>query len=196
MQNDESDLFLQEMSGVTPLSQDAVLLENGEFSPTLAQQARRKAAEQEMEYDANYLSMEYVDLVKPDEPFTYKKDGVQDGVYRNLRLGKYQLDATLNLLGKSLSDARRELFFFLEDCHKRGIRTLLIQHGMGRNSKPHPAILRSYVFKWLPQIATVLACNTAQKQHGGYSATYVLLQKNAEQKRENRELHSKRGAQK
>lgn len=192
MQNDDFDLFLQEMDGVKPLSQDSVLPDNTEFSPTLAQQARRKAAEQEMEYDANYLSMEYVDLVKPDEPFTYKKDGVQDGVYRNLRLGKYQTDATLNLLGKSLSDARRELFYFIEDCHKRGIRTLLIHHGMGRNSKPHPAILRSYVFKWLPQMPIVLACNTAQKQHGGYAATYVLLQKNAEQKRDNRERHAKR----
>lgn len=194
MPNDDADLFLQEMSGVKPLDQDEVALLPGEFSPTLAQQARRKAAEQEMEYDANYLSMEYVDLVKPDEPFSYKKDGVQEGVYRNLRLGKYQLDATLNLLGKTLVEARSQLFGFIEDCHRRGIRTLLIHHGMGRNSKPHPAILRSYVFKWLPQMPIVLACHTAQKQHGGYSATYVLLQKNADQKRDNRERHSKRGS--
>ena len=109
MQNEDLDLFLQEMAGVKPLSQDEVMPDSGEFSPTLAQQARRKAAEQEMEYDANYLSMEYVDLVKPDEPFSYKKDGVQEGVYRNLRLGKYQLDATLNLLGKSLTDVRRHI---------------------------------------------------------------------------------------
>lgn len=192
MQDHDLDLFLQEMADVKPLQQDEILQQNGEFMPTLAQQARRKAAEQEMEYDPNYLSMEYVDLVKPDEDFAYKKDGVQEGVYRNLRLGKYQMDATLNLLGKTLTEARSQLFHFVEDCHKRGIRTLLIHHGMGRNSKPHPAILRSYVFKWLPQIPVVLACHTAQKHHGSYSATYVLLQKNAEQKRENRERHTKR----
>lgn len=192
MQEHDLDLFLQEMADVKPLQQDEILQQNGEFMPTLAQQARRKAAEQEMEYDPNYLSMEYVDLVKPDEDFAYKKDGVQEGVYRNLRLGKYQMDATLNLLGKTLTEARSQLFHFVEDCHKRGIRTLLIHHGMGRNSKPHPAILRSYVFKWLPQIPVVLACHTAQKHHGSYSATYVLLQKNAEQKRENRERHTKR----
>lgn len=191
MQDEELDIFLQEMAGVKPLPQDAVLLSNGEFCPTLAQQARRKAAEQEMEYDAHYLSLEYVDLVKPDDTFAYCKDGVQQGVYRNLRLGKYQLDATLNLLGKSLVEARSALSHFITDCHQRGIRTLLVHHGLGRNSKPHPAILRSYVFKWLPQFAPVLAAHSAQRQHGGASATYVLLQKNAEQKRENRERHSK-----
>ncbi len=191
MQQDEFELFLQEMADVKPLSQDAVLQQNGEFSPTLAQLARRKAAEQEMEYDPHYLSMEYVDLVKPDDVFAYCKDGVQQGVYRNLRLGKYQLEATLNLLGKSLQEARSQLLQFITDCHKRGVRTLLIQHGMGRHSKPHPAILRSYVFKWLPTFEPVLAAHTAQRQHGSYSATYVLLQKNAEQKRENRERHTR-----
>lgn len=192
MQHEELDLFLAEMSGVKPLAHDAVAPQAGEFSPTLSQQARRKAAEQEIEYDEHYLSMEYVELVKPDDVFAYCKDGVQQGVYRNLRLGKYQLDATLNLLGKSLVEARSALQQFIYECHTRGVRTLLIQHGMGRHSKPHPAILRSYVFKWLPTFSVVLAAHTAQRQHGSYSATYVLLQKNAEQKRENRERHSKR----
>lgn len=192
MQEDDLELFLSEMADVKPISQDAVLQASGEFSPTLAQQARRKAAEQEMEYDPHYLSMEYVELVKPDDVFAYCKDGVQQGVYRNLRLGKYQLDATLNLLGKTLVEARSALQQFITDCHQRGVRTLLIQHGMGRDSKPHPAILRSYVFKWLPAFSVVLAAHTAQRQHGGYSATYVLLQKNAEKKRENRERHTKR----
>ena len=192
MANDELEMFLQEMSGVKRLDADVLADENGAGSPTLAQLARRKAAELEPEYDPNYLSMEYVDLVKPDEILAYKKDGVQEGVYKNLRLGKYQVDATLMLLGKSLVEARSELAQFVLDCHQRGIRTLLVHHGMGRDSKPHPAILRSYTFKWLQQIPQVLACHTALKAQGGYAATYVLLQKNAEQKRENREMHQKR----
>lgn len=185
-------LFLQEMADVKRLNSDTLTIRNGEQEPTLAQLARRKAATLEPEYDANYLSMEYVDLVAPDEIVGYKKDGVQEGVYKNLRLGKYQIDATLMLLGKNLTDARRGLFDFVADCHQRGIRTLLVHHGMGRDSKPHPAILKSYTFKWLQQIPEVLACHSAQKIHGSSAATYVLLQKNAEQKRENRERHQKR----
>lgn len=192
MANDELEMFLQEMSGVKRLDTDVLAGENGAGAPTLAQLARRKAAELEPEYDPNYLSMEYVDLVKPDEILAYQKDGVQEGVYKNLRLGKYQVDATLMLLGKSLVEARSALSQFVLDCHQRGIRTLLVHHGMGRDSKPHPAILRSYTFKWLQQIPQVLACHTALKAQGGYAATYVLLQKNADQKRENREMHQKR----
>lgn len=192
MHDEELDLFLQEMAGVKRLNADALADLNGEHNPSLAQLARRKAAEQEMEYDPNYLTMEYVDLVAPDDVIAYKKDGVQDGVYKNLRLGKYQMDATLNLLGKTLIEARAALYSFIADCHLRGIRTLLIHHGMGRDSKPHPAILKSYCFKWLPLMPEVLACHTALKPHGGYAATYVLLQKNAEQKRENRERHQKK----
>lgn len=192
MQNDDLDIFMREMAGVRKLEQDVLMAENGESAPSLAQLARRKAAEQEPEYDADYLSMEYVDLVKPDEVLAYKKDGVQDGVYKNLRLGHYQIDATLMLLGKTLVEARSALANFVEDCHQRGIRTLLIHHGMGRDSKPHPAILKSYTYKWLLQMPPILALHTAQKQHGGYAATYVLLSKNAEQKRVNREMHQKR----
>ncbi|WP_337879076.1 DNA endonuclease SmrA [Rheinheimera sp.] len=192
MQDEDLELFLQEMAGVKRLKADALADPNGEHQPSLAQLARRQAAEQEMEYDPNYLSMEYVDLVKPDEVLAYKKDGVQEGVYRNLRLGKYQLEATQMLLGKGLVEARAALFQFVHECHQRGIRTLLVHHGMGKESKPHPAILKSYCFKWLQQIPEVLACHTAQKQHGGYAATYILLQKNADQKRENRERHQKR----
>lgn len=192
MAADDLELFLQEMADVKPLKADVLTDVNGEQAPTLAQLARRKAAELEPEYDANYLSMEYVDLVMPDQVLAYKKDGVQEGVYKNLRLGKYQVDATLMLLGKNLTAARRALFEFVADCHQRGIRTLLVHHGMGRDSKPHPAILKSYCFKWLQQIPEVLACHSAQKIHGSSAATYVLLQKNSEQKRENRERHQKR----
>lgn len=191
MADEDLTLFLQEMADVKRLNADVFIDENGEHQPSLAQLARRKAAETEPEYDANYLSMEYVDLVSPDELLAYKKDGVQAGVYKNLRLGKYQIDATLMLLGKNLTDARRAIFDFVADCHQRGIRTLLVHHGMGRESKPHPAILKSYTFKWLQQMPQVLACHTAQKPHGSYAATYVLLQKNAEQKRENRDRHQK-----
>jgi DNA-nicking Smr family endonuclease len=191
MADDDFTLFLQEMADVKRLKTDVLTDENGEHLPTLAQIARRKAAELEPEYDANYLRMEYVELVTPDEVLAYKKDGVQEGVYKNLRLGKYQIDATLMLLGKNLTEARRALFEFVADCHLRGIRTLLIHHGMGRDSKPHPAILKSYSYQWLKQIPAVLACHTAQKIHGSYAATYVLLQKNAEKKRENRDRHQK-----
>ncbi|MDZ7902194.1 MAG: Smr/MutS family protein [Rheinheimera sp.] len=96
------------------------------------------------------------------------------------------------LLGKTLVEARSALGNFINDCHTRGIRTLLIHHGMGRDSKPHPAILKSYTFKWLMQLPEVLACPYCAKESWWLCGNMRLLSKNAEQKRENRERHQKK----
>ncbi|EKE82106.1 DNA endonuclease SmrA [Idiomarina xiamenensis] len=192
MSDDEFELFRQEMKGVTPLAGEQVADIKQAFQPTLAQQERRRAAEQKLEQDRNFLSTEYVDLVDPDELISFRRDGVQHGVFKRLRLGKYQLDASLNLHDHSLREARVALFNFVDDCHQRGIRSALIIHGMGKHSKPHPALIKSYVNKWLRELSAVMAFHSAQRQHGGYGAVYIMLRKNDEQKLLNRERHSKK----
>ncbi|WP_440053665.1 DNA endonuclease SmrA [Pseudoalteromonas sp. T1lg65] len=189
----DEELFLASMGDVVPLAQDKrTELHRHQNEPTISQLARREAAEQEVEFDPNFLSTEYVDLLDPYDLLNYKKDGVQEGVYKNLRLGKYQIDATLDLNGKPFREARRALFEFILDCHKRSIRVLLIRHGIGLKSKPFPAILKSYTNKWLQEMPQVLAYHSALSCHGGTGSTYVLLKKSEERKIENRERHAKR----
>ncbi|NTS78423.1 DNA endonuclease SmrA [Catenovulum sp. SM1970] len=190
---DEWALFQQEMADVKPLTQDKQNLTN-KTEPSLAQQARKEAAEQELEDDPNNLSTEYIEPVDPFDVIEYKKSGVQEGVYRKLRLGQYQIDANLNLHHFSVREARRELFNFIQESYQKSIRSLLIVHGVGKDSKPYPAVLKSHVNKWLTEMDCVLAFHTAIKAHGGYGATYVLLRKSEEKKRENRERHLKRRA--
>ncbi|MCF2907892.1 MULTISPECIES: DNA endonuclease SmrA [Pseudoalteromonas] len=189
----DEELFLASMGDVVPLAQDKKAeLRRQQNEPTLAQLARREAAEQEQDFDPNFLSTEYVDLLDPHDLLSYKKDGVQQGVFKNLRLGKYQIDATLDLHGKPFREARKSLFDFITDCHQRSIRVLLIRHGIGLKSKPFPAILKSYCNKWLQEMPQILAFHTALSCHGGNGATYVLLKKSEEKKVENRERHAKR----
>ncbi|WP_046005748.1 DNA endonuclease SmrA [Pseudoalteromonas rubra] len=189
----DEELFLASMGDVVPLAQDKKAeLRRQQNEPTLAQLARREAAEQEQDFDPNFLSTEYVDLLDPHDLLNYKKDGVQQGVFKNLRLGKYQIDATLDLHGKPFREARKSLFDFITDCHQRSIRVLLIRHGIGLKSKPFPAILKSYCNKWLQEMPQILAFHTALSCHGGNGATYVLLKKSEEKKVENRERHAKR----
>ncbi|WP_125779081.1 DNA endonuclease SmrA [Pseudoalteromonas rubra] len=191
----DEELFLASMGDVVPLAQDKKAeLRRQQNEPTLAQLARREAAEQEQEqdFDPNFLSTEYVDLLDPHDLLSYKKDGVQQGVFKNLRLGKYQIDATLDLHGKPFREARKSLFDFITDCHQRSIRVLLIRHGIGLKSKPFPAILKSYCNKWLQEMPQILAFHSALSCHGGNGATYVLLKKSEEKKVENRERHAKR----
>ena len=45
--------------------------------------------------------------------------------------------------------------------------------------------------RWLRELDVVQAFNSAQPQHGGTGAVYVLLRKSEEKKRENRERFSK-----
>ncbi|MDN7124676.1 DNA endonuclease SmrA [Pseudidiomarina terrestris] len=191
--SDDFDEFLQEMAGVKPLASDVI--EPQKAKPTAAQAARRKAAEKNLEDDINYLSMEFVDFVEPEAMVEFRRDGVQHGVFKRLKQGQYTIEATLDLHHHSLRRAREALFEFIQLCHRRGVRSAIVVHGMGRHSKPHPALLKSYVAKWLQQLEPVMAYHSAQRHHGGAGSVYVMLRKNAEQKHENRELHQKRQKQ-
>ncbi|HAS13831.1 MAG TPA: DNA endonuclease SmrA, partial [Idiomarina abyssalis] len=157
-----------------------------------AQKERRRAAEAEEAENENFLSTEYVDLVEPDDVIEFHRDGVQAGVFKRLKQGRYSMEASLNLHHHTLAEARTALFNFVKDCHAAGVRTALIIHGMGKHTKPHPALIKSYVNKWLRELEPVLAFHSAQRPHGGRGAAYIMMKKNAEQKQKNREKHAKR----
>ena len=192
MSFNDFDLFLSSMEDVKPLKHDTAQFDSTKQGPSLAQQEKRKAAECDLAIDENYLRSEFVELLDPHAILAFKKDGVQGQVYKNLRLAKYQLDATLDLHGQPLQRARSTLFNFIDDCHKRNIRVVLIRHGIGIKNKSQPGILKSYTNKWLQEIPAVLAFHSALKHHGGSGATYVMIKKSDEKKHENREIHSKR----
>ena len=187
------DLFLSSMEDVKPINHDTVTPISNSHSATLAQQEKRKAAQINLANDENYLQSEHVEILDPLAILSFKKDGVQSAVFKNLRLAKYKVDATLDLHGQLLKNARNTLFSFIADCHQRNIRVVLIRHGIGIKNKAKPGILKSYVNKWLQELPQVLAFHTALRHHGGGGATYVLLKKSEEKKHENREIHSKRG---
>ena len=118
----------------------------------------------------------------------FKRPGIQNGVYRKLRLGHYQLDARLDLHRFAIKQAREEVFSFIGEASHLGLRTLLIVHGKGHSKAngDKTAVLKGYVNQWLRELEAVQAFHSAQPQHGGTGAVYVLLRKSAEQKRENR----------
>ncbi|EKP0276745.1 DNA endonuclease SmrA [Aeromonas bestiarum] len=188
--DDELSLFLQEVADVRPIRSDNTLSLTGTSAPTEAQLARRQAATAE-QLTLDQLSMEAVELLDPHAIVGFKRDGVQEGVYKKLRLGKYELQASLDLHQNTLNEARRSLVQFIADCEVRDIRCLLILHGKGERSTPR-AQLKSHVSAWLPQLPAVMAMHSAERRHGGSGALYVLLRKSERKKVENRERHQKR----
>ena len=184
-------LFLAEMDGVAPLAEShlRVRAESPE-APSLAQLARRQAAASTGK-DSNTLTLGEVPPVDPFDEIAFKRDGVQTGVYRKLRLGRYPQEATLDLHRMTVREAREAVWRFVHDAQRAGLRSVIITHGRGDRSET-PGRLKSYVAHWLPTLPLVLAFHSAQRHHGGYGACYVLLRKNAEKRQDNRERHARR----
>ncbi len=189
--NTSDDDFFAQMSDVRPIKQDKVIsIKLNE--PSLAQSLKREAIEQEVAKQSNPFSVERVEPVDVLDPIGYKKPGVQDGVYKNLRLGKYSVDRVIGIQNMHIEKLKDALYLQLKQAYQQGVRTLLIQHGLGKQTKPFPALAKSCLFYWLPLLPEVLAFHSATRQHGGLGATYVMLKKHPQVKLHNKELHRKR----
>lgn len=187
----ELKLFLREMQDVAPIKQDKTIPLAADKPSDKALQHRREAALSLAESETNFLSGEYIEPVDPQDILAFKRDGVQHGVYKNLRLGKYTIDARLDLHRMTVEQARRAVYQFVNDCMSHDIRCALITHGKGEG-RAQPALLKSCVAHWLPQFADVLAFHSAQKHHGASGATYLLMKKSERKRQANWEQHQRR----
>ena len=183
----DEDLFAEEMSGVKPLSREARVRLVKDRLTKDQQKGRQRAAlgeEQVMNplVDDGVMPLDALHILE------FKRPGIQHGVYRKLCLGHYQIDARLDLHRMLVQQARDEVFSFIREATELGLRTLLIVHGKGqsKNKGERTAVLKGYVNHWLQELEAVQAFHSAQPAHGGTGASYVLLRKSAEQKRENR----------
>ena len=102
----------------------------------------------ETQPDRNTLGSERITPLDPWYVLSFKRPGVQNGVFRKLRQGRYEALARLDMHRMSVEQARREL-------------------------------------------EVVQAFHSAQPQHGGTGAVYVLLKKSEEKKQETREQLSR-----
>jgi DNA-nicking Smr family endonuclease len=185
---DDDDFFLREMQGVKKIKQAKRADLKQPHQITEAHKIRQQAATSEkVSSDPNHLQHYEVERVQPHDVLGFKCHGIQDGVYRKLRQGKYQIDARLDLHKMTIETAREKVFSFISDCMKYDLRTVLIMPGKGDRNTEDPALLKSYLIHWLPQLNDVMAFHTAQPRDGGAGAFYVLLKKSERKKEEARE---------
>lgn len=184
----DDEFFQAEMLGVTPLKRDArerLLRKENEGDG----KARRLAAEGEPEGLLNSLVDEGIEPLDAWYVLAFKRPGIQHGVYKKLRQGRYDIDARLDLHRLSVQQARVDVHSFIQEAMQYGLRTVLILHGKGqrKTEQEKTAVLKGYVNRWLQDLEEVQAFHSAQPVHGGTGAVYVLLRKNLQKKRENRE---------
>ena len=189
MQDD--DLFASEMSGVTPLQREP--RERLVKTEAVDVSQRRQAAIQSGTRSDNHLSDDGVPPLDAWYVLEFKRPGIQNGVYRKLRLGHYDIEARLDLHRFTVAEARAEIWSFFKEARRLGLRTLLITHGkgFGNKEKSGSGVLKGYVNRWLRDVEDVQAFHSAQPQHGGTGSVYVLLRKSEDKKRENRERFMK-----
>ena len=191
MADDDKTLFHQEMVDVVPLKRERrVALGGGSVDDRDSSLAeRRQAAVAAPEADRNILNDREAEPLDPWYVLEFKRPGVQNGVYRKLRQGRYDQEARLDMHRMTVRVARRELFDFVEQCFELGVRSALLIHGKGERKaeRERSAVLKGHVDVWLREMPVVQAFHSAQPRHGGTGAVYLLLRKSDEQKRRNRE---------
>jgi DNA-nicking Smr family endonuclease len=189
-EGDDESVFWAEMADVRPLPVKARVPLRTVLTPEETLAARRAAAVSARQADPNPLSDEPPPPMDAWLQLAFKRPGVQHGVFRKLKQGRYAHDARLDLHRMTVATARRELFAFLEDARALGLRSVVIVHGKGRSDPTAPAkgsVLKACVDRWLRELPIVQAFHSALPQHGGGGAVYVLLAKSEASKRENRE---------
>ena len=179
----KDDEFRQQFADARPLKQDRAEIQRSNRARA-DYAARREAAVREAEHD-NALDNP-VEMVDPYAVVGFKRPGIQEGVYKKLRLGQYEIQARLDLHGMTVEEARKQVYRFVLDCLHYELRVAVIVHGKGARGEKK-AVLKSHTISWLEQMEQVMAIHSAQPHHGGAGALYVLLKKSDSAKQKNRE---------
>ncbi len=107
----------------------------------------------------------------------FKRDGIQNRVFDDLRRGYIEVESVLDLHGMRVVDARPAMERFLKQSLQKGHRCILVIHGKGQGSKDQQPVLKQKTNQWLRQRDEVLAFSSAPRWNGGTGATTVLLSK-------------------
>lgn len=190
----EDDFFKQSMQDVKPLgARKKIRLSKQSNKPISMAERRFNALNEKAKEQEETLQEAPLDLVSVDpyEVIGMKKPGIQEGVYRKLRLGQYPIETRLDLHHHTIKQAREAVSMCIKQAMGMNIRSLLILSGKGARNKDNPALLKSHLVHWLKQLPEVHAFHTAQTKDGGAGAFYVLLRKSEKAKQANRERFNK-----
>jgi DNA-nicking Smr family endonuclease len=165
-------LFREAVADAQPLASDRVHHEPPP-PPAIPRQRERdeKAALGESLSDVDPL---YLALEGGDEA-VWLKPGMAPKVLKDLRRGRWVVQAQLDLHGMHRDEARHHVGAFLAECRQHNLGCVRIIHGKGHGSPGRIPVLKRLVLGWLMQRQEVLAYCQARTIEGGAGAVIVLL---------------------
>lgn len=119
---------------------------------------------------------EFADLnIETGDFLEFCRPGIQKRVFHDLQRGHIEPEASIDLHGMRVTDARPALARFLAHALRLGCRCVRVIHGKGRGSSGEPPVLKQKTNQWLRQHDAVLAFVSTPRWDGGSGAAYVLL---------------------
>lgn len=175
----DSELFAQATKGARRIetAPPAPATPRKPLRPDAATLLRRARAEGEHERDDTPLS-DTVALqqgIAPEAFLSYKRTGVQDRQFDQLKAGKLPWRHAVDLHGCTLEQAREALLQLMDEARRDAINVVKVVHGKGHVNGQ--ALLKTAVNGWLRQMPDVLAFASADARNGGNGAVLVLLRR-------------------
>ncbi|MBV9576369.1 MAG: Smr/MutS family protein [Gammaproteobacteria bacterium] len=160
--------FQKAVAGTKPL------IHKNKVRPTfLAEPPTFKASITPPDEPLFFRESEDLDHVQGEEFIAFAQSGISNKTLRKLRKGQYNVDAMLDLHGKSVEEAKIAIQTFLQHCLQKKLKVVLIIHGKGRHGQM--PILKNKLNHWLRELNSILAFCSAAPLHGSRGAIYVLL---------------------
>ena len=171
---EDSALFRDAVGKIKPLIQDTVVHNKTKPTSTPCGKESDKQPVMQALHDSEYDQ----DLLERGDELIFSRPGIQKQTLRKLRRGQLTIEDEIDLHGLTVEMARSALFDFLEDCHSRSLRCVLIIHGKGIGSESKKPVIKNKVNHWLRKRNDALAFCSAQRSDGGTGAIYLLLKRN------------------
>ena len=178
MQDDDFSLFKAEVRGVKPITHDRAEVGKPKADrQKLAglRQAATVRSDKALVIDG--MSDQFVIDVGAEDELLWRRDGVQEGQLRKLKLGQIPLEGSLDLHGMTVEKARETLWDFIAEATKLEVRCVRVTHGKAARLDGKRPMIKSHVNTWLRQHPQVLGFASCNARHGGTGAVYVMLKR-------------------
>lgn len=166
-------LFAAAVADAVPLTVERIHHEPPPPPPIPRQRERDERAA----LDDSLADVDPLDLaLEGGDEAAYLKPGMAPKVLKDLRRGRWVVQAHLDLHGLVRHEARQAVAAFLAECLAHDRRCVRIVHGKGLGSPGRIPVLKRLTQGWLMQRQEVLAYCQARTAEGGAGAVLVLLQ--------------------
>jgi len=168
--NNDLQLFKEAMHDVKPISHNKVT-----HSTKSIKKRKTETRESLKKTDQHRFSTE--NAPDCDVILRFDRPGIQKTTLKNLRQGKFPVEASLDLHGFTAEQSRNAFIEFMDYCNNSQSKVVCIVHGKGFGSSEKKPVIKPLINKWLKESENVLAFCSAQPKDGGTGAVYVLLKR-------------------